>query len=339
MARLDTGKLRVAVAGAGNISAFHLAAWCRRSDVEVVAIADTVRARAEHRARAFGSEAVFDNLDAMLAAARADVLDIASPVHTHAPFALAATARGMHVLCQKPLCATLAEAQALAAALPRGPRLMIHENWRFRPWYRVLREWLEARRVGTVRQVRLTWLNAGLLPDARGELPIFARQPYMARLPRLLVGEVLIHHLDTLRWLFGRLAVRGATLGFGCAAAAGESAASILLGGEHGEAIVLEGNMMAHGYSPRPLDRGEIMGDAGRIVLEPGLLVVDGAHAERRDFDLDAGYQASFDGVIDHFVECLRSGAPFETGPADNLRTLQLVEDVYTEAGRTACPR
>jgi predicted dehydrogenase len=278
---------------------------------------------------------VFGDLDALLNAADIHALDIASPVGTHAPFALKAVQRGAHTLCQKPLCATLAQARALVDALPASPRLMVHENWRFRPWYRIVRGWLAALRVGTVRQVRLSWFNAGLLPDAAGALPIFARQPYMAQLPRLIVGEVLIHHLDTLRWLFGSLAVRAATLAYGCPVAAGESAATILLDGAAHETIVLEGNMMAHGYPSRPLDRCEILGDAGRILLADDTLALECTHPERHTFDLDAAYQSSFDAVIDHFVDALRTGAPFETHPADNLETLELVEDVYA-ATRTA---
>ena len=45
------------------------------------------------------------------------------------------------------------------------------------------------------------------------------------------------------------------------------------------------------------------------------------------------GYQASFDGVIAHFVDCLETGAAFETNPVDNLETLRLVEHAYWAAG------
>ena len=326
-------KLRVALAGAGNISEFHLAAWRCRDDAEVVSVCDPELARAARRAREFSIGATFADYGAMLAAARPDAVDIASPMETHAPFVRAAIAAGAHALCQKPLCGTLAEAQALVAALPAsGPRLMVHENWRFRPWYRTIARWLGEARVGTVRQVRLAWLNSGLLPDANGGLPIFARQPYMALLPRLLVGEVLIHHLDTLRYLFGTLAVRSAVLAHGCDAAAGESAGSILLAGPRGEAISLEGNMMAVGYPARPLDRCEVVGDAGRILLEGGVLTLDGARPEREVFDLDEAYQASFTATIAHFVDCLRDTREFETSPSDNLKTLALVEDVYARA-------
>jgi predicted dehydrogenase len=49
-------------------------------------------------------------------------------------------------------------------------------------------------------------------------------------------------------------------------------------------------------------------------------------------YDADKGYQASFDGVIAHFVDCLETGAAFETGPEDNLATLVLVDDAYKAA-------
>jgi predicted dehydrogenase len=50
-------------------------------------------------------------------------------------------------------------------------------------------------------------------------------------------------------------------------------------------------------------------------------------------YDGEQGYQASFDGVIGHFVDCLVTGAPFETDPTDNLETLRLVEHAYWAAG------
>jgi predicted dehydrogenase len=54
-------------------------------------------------------------------------------------------------------------------------------------------------------------------------------------------------------------------------------------------------------------------------------------------FDAAEGYQASFNGVMAHFVDCLESGAAFETGPADNLETLRLVEHGY-QAAAAATP-
>jgi predicted dehydrogenase len=55
----------------------------------------------------------------------------------------------------------------------------------------------------------------------------------------------------------------------------------------------------------------------------------------RAPVDFKAAYQACFDRAIAHFTDCLRTGAPFETAPEDNLETLRLVEDAYRLAIKT----
>ena len=117
-----------------------------------------------------------------------------------------AAARGLAVLCQKPLAPTLAAAEALVAAVGGAVPLMVHENWRFRAYYRRLREWLDdGHGSATVRQVQLDFLSSGMIPDDDGKRPALVRQPFLAGLERLLVMEILIHHLDTLRFLLGEL--------------------------------------------------------------------------------------------------------------------------------------
>ena len=59
-----------------------------------------------------------------------------------------------------------------------------------------------------------------------------------------------------------------------------------------------------------------------------------GARPAEYRYDLPACYLASYAATIAHFVEGLRDARPFETEPADNLRTLALVEAVYQQAGQ-----
>jgi predicted dehydrogenase len=77
----------------------------------------------------------------------------------------------------------------------------------------------------------------------------------------------------------------------------------------------------------------EIVGSSASAVLDDAGMRLLGPSSRVETYDRDRGYQASFDGVIAHFVGCLETGAPFETGPADNLRTLRLVDDAYRAAG------
>ena len=90
--------------------------------------------------------------------------------------------------------------------------------------------------------------------------------------------------------------------------------------------------MAVQGYSPASVDRLEIGGSDGRILLEDHRLELRGQGVTSLSYDPGLSYQQSYDRTIDHFVTSLESGAPFETGPDDNLRTLRLVEDVYRMA-------
>ena len=135
--------IRVALAGAGMISWYHLVAWRKLGErVRLVAVCDPDLRRARQRADEFGIARVYQDAETMLAAEAIDALDVASPRETHAAWVEAAARRGIDVLCQKPLTPTLAEAETLVRKVEGKTRLMVHENWRFRPWYRALKRWI-----------------------------------------------------------------------------------------------------------------------------------------------------------------------------------------------------
>ncbi len=334
-ARKKPTPLKVALAGAGMISWYHLVAWRNLgARVRLVAVCDPDRAHAEKRAAEFGIAKVYQDRDAMFAAEMIDVLDVAAPRETHAAWVEAAAARGIDVLCQKPMTPTLAQSEALVGRIAGTVRLMVHENWRFRPWYRELKRWVAAGELGDVVLARMAMINSGFLPDAAGRRPAFERQPFMQHEARLMIAEVLIHHLDVMRFLCGELRVASARATSTLPEVAGETVASIFLETAAGAPVVVTGTMAAPGYPPRAPDRLEIIGTKASAVFEDNELRLLGEAPRRERYDNDRGYQASFDGVIAHFVDCLETGSPFETGPADNLETLRLVEHAYWAAGR-----
>ncbi|MBV9053469.1 MAG: Gfo/Idh/MocA family oxidoreductase, partial [Hyphomicrobiales bacterium] len=234
---------------------------------------------------------------------------------------------------QKPLTPTLSEAQELVRRIDGKIRLMVHENWRFRPWYRELKRWIAAGLLGELVLARMAMVTSGFLPDASGKRPAFVRQPFMQHEKRLMMAEVLIHHLDVMRFLCGDLRVVGARGARTLPDVAGETVASIFLETRTGAPVEVTGTMAAAGYPSRAPDRLEIVGSQASALFEQSVLRRLGPDPVEIAFDNEKGYQASFDGVITHFVECLESGTPFETGPSDNLETLRLVEHGYWAAG------
>ncbi|HET7097389.1 MAG TPA: Gfo/Idh/MocA family oxidoreductase [Casimicrobiaceae bacterium] len=333
---MNTSKpLRVAIAGAGMISWHHLTAWRKLGErVELVAVCDPDGDKAATRAREFGIPRTYRDADAMFAAEEIDAVDVASPRETHAAWVEAAADRGIDVLCQKPMTPTLAESKALVARVEGKSRMMVHENWRFRPWYRELKRWIADGELGRVLFGSMSMISSGMLPDATGQRPALVRQPFMQHEVRLMIAEVLIHHLDVMRYLCGELAVVDARTAHTLSDVRGETLASIFLETATGAPVEVNGTMAAAGFPARPPDRVEIVGSRASVVFDDWELRFLGPSPRSARYDRDAGYQASFDGVIAHFVDCLDSGAPFETGPGDNLETLRLVEDAYTAAGR-----
>jgi predicted dehydrogenase len=324
----------VALAGAGMISWYHLTAWRKLGRrVALVAVYDPDDGHARRRAQEFAIPNVYADRDTLLVAEKIDALDVASPRETHASWVEAAAERGIDVLCQKPLTPTLADAQELTRRIDTRIRLMVHENWRFRPWYRELRGWIGAGELGVIILARMAMINSGFLPDSSGSRPAFVRQPFMQHEKRLMIAEVLIHHLDVMRFLCGELRVVASRVARTLPDVAGETLASIFLETAAGVPVEVIGSMAAPGYPPRAPDRLEILGVKGSAIFEGNVLRLAGASPREIVYDNDEGYQASFDGVIAHFVECLETGAPFETDAADNLETLRLVEHAYWAAG------
>jgi D-apiose dehydrogenase len=330
---LNNTPLRIVVAGAGAISAYHLTGWKQTPGVALAAICDTVLEKARTRAIEFGVSRAYADFTTMLDREKPHAVDIVTPVETHAPLVRIAADRGVHVMCQKPMAPTLAEADPLVRDVGDRVRFMVHENFRFRPQYMMVREWLAAGRVGDPTHACLTVRSSGFVsPD--GATPfLLQRQPYLQAFPRLLIFEALIHHLDVLRFLLGPLVVVSAQVARINQSLAGEDAASVLLRREDGPICVLDGNFSASGYPELPTDRLEIAGTKGTLLFEGDRLAMVGGNEPPIAFDPQQSYQAGFTAAIQAFVHGLRTGEPFSTDRLDNLETLKLMEFCYVAAG------
>jgi predicted dehydrogenase len=331
MAMQATPVRRVGMIGAGWVAGYHLPAWGRqRHRAEIVAIADPFPQAAARRAAEFGIPHVYASAEEMLEGERLDAVDICSPRETHAAMVRLAAGRRLDILCQKPLGTDFAEAETVASGVAPPARLMVHENWRFRAYYRLLKRWLEEGAAGDIRQVSLEFLSSGMIAGPGGLRPALVRQPFFRTQRRLLVMEVLIHHLDTLRYLLGELEIIAARLERSNDEIVAEDVAVVVLRRpEDGLVVTVTGNLAVHGAPPMPRDHLRLFGTRGTIELLGSALSLRGAEMREEAFDPDATYQGSYDAAIGHFLDGLDTGDAFETAPEDNLATLRLVEEIY----------
>ena len=328
---------KTACLGAGYFAQFHLEAWARAEQAELVAIADQDRQKAD-KAGAFGASA-FANLDDMLAACEIDILDIIVPPTQHAAAIQTAIDHKIpHVICQKPFCGTLAQATEMTSrAEAAGIHLIVHENFRFQPWFQTLKEQLETGILGDVYQMRFT-----LRPnDGRGPDAYLSRQPYFQKMPRFLVHETAIHFLDVFTYLFGLPEEIYADLSQRNPALAGEDSGHILLGFKDGKRALFDGNRLAdHIAENHRLTMGDglIEGSGGALRLNGFGEVfyrANGAVEEvcvlaRRDWR-GFGGDCVFN-LISHITSCLQAGKMPVNSAREYLTLLALEEQVYNSA-------
>jgi predicted dehydrogenase len=153
--------VKVGIIGAGMIAhGSHAEALQKLPGVEVVAVADVDGARAREFATKFRIPQVFTEYEAMLARAELDAVSVALPVFLHAPATIAALQAGKHVLCEKPMARTGAEAQSMVdAARASGKKLAVYWRNRFGAQAMKARQLVESGELGRVYYVRTIGLR------------------------------------------------------------------------------------------------------------------------------------------------------------------------------------
>jgi predicted dehydrogenase len=329
----------IALLGAGYAARIQLACWREIPGATVIGVWN----RSGERARALATEfdvPSFDALNALLEHPAVDAVDIATAVDTHCDYALQAAASGKHVLCQKPLAPSFAEALSVVRDCEAaGIRLMVNENWRWRRWYRAVRDLLDRGAIGQPFSLRLASRSAAAVstPERPPER-LFARQPFLRQMRPLIMLELGPHHFDIVRFLFGEPHdVYARTLKVTPPDhVAGEEVATTLLGYPDRLAQV-ELSWASLGY---PADA--VNPDVLAIEGTEGSLFVDHdgqVRLSRRDgedemiaIDTTDAYRRSWQAALSHFAACLESGEPFETSGTDNVNTLRLVFAAYDSA-------
>ena len=157
---MDHATVGVGVIGLGGISQeVHLPGLSRAPRARIVALCDSDGSRLARVAGAYGVEHTTRDYQELLGMPGVDAAVIATPTALHAPIALAATALGKHVLCEKQLAMDYAEARRMYEAAERaGVRHQTAFTYRFVPAMRYLRHLLATGTVGLPRFLRIARL-------------------------------------------------------------------------------------------------------------------------------------------------------------------------------------
>jgi predicted dehydrogenase len=345
-------QLRVGMIGTGFGSLVQIPAFRAHGRAEVVAVASGTPGKAKKTADTLGVPHAFDDWR-KLVAADLDLVSITTPPSLHHPMALAALAAGKHVLCEKPMAMSTAEADDMLAHGDRARRVhMIDHELRFNPNRRKVRRLIEEGFIGAPRHALLTVVNAGRHDPSK---------PwgwwYDETQGGGLLGAVGSHQVDLLRYWLGDIAAvtgtinafvaeRPASDGHGRRRVTADDYASFSLRfGSGAVATVVLSAVATHTVGPR----AEVWGDAGSLVLDEADRLWSGKLGEPLQELTEAetlptppGMQyvslwgLSFVRLVDHLVEAVLDGAP--VAPAATFRdgaAVQRVLDAVRQSSRS----
>lgn len=331
--------LKVAVAGAGFFAEYHLDAWRRLPDVELVAICDLDWQRAETLAKRHDAKSIFNDLKTMLSAAQPDLLDVVTPPESHQECVGMALSRDLPVICQKPFAGNLEAARVLTEdAEAAGVPLIVHENFRFQPWYLKIREMIEEDTVGRPMQITFR-LRPG---DGQGADAYLDRQPYFRRMPKFLIHETAVHFIDVFRFLFGEVAGVTARLARFNREIAGEDSGFVIFDFKAGRRGLFDGNRLGdHPAQDRHRTMGEmwVEGTEATIRLDGDGRIYTRKHGSNVETPVmyegaepKRGEGPGGDSVIrlqQRVLAHIRNDAPMPNTARDYLRNLEIEEAIY----------
>lgn len=326
---------RIAVLGAGYFSQFHLHGWQHMPDIELVAVCDVDEQKAKAAAAQFGASHAYTSAQAMLADQAIDLIDIITPPDYHRSLVEQAVDRGIAVICQKPFATNYLQAESITRyAEQAGVPLVVHENFRFMPWFREIHRLIHQGFFGKLHGITFR-LRTG---DGQGADAYLNRQPYFQKMPRLLVAETAVHYIDTFRYLCGEVQAVYARLRRLNPAIAGEDAGLIHFEFESGLHGHFDGNRLNDHVAENPRRTlGELW-----LEGERGVLRLDGDanlhfkphHGDEYRIPYDKGSDVQFGGgactrLQQHVVQSLGSNQAVENSARDYLRNLLIQEAVY----------
>ena len=147
-------KLKIGVTGLGRIGWVHCLGLANHADFTLAAVADPAADRRTEAVTKFGCVAVATH-DELLRVPGLDAVVVATPTHLHRAMAVAAFTAGKHVLLEKPMAVTVAEAQEIAQAAQRAQRVLtVYQPHRLMAYHQQTRQAIAAGKLGQVYHVK-----------------------------------------------------------------------------------------------------------------------------------------------------------------------------------------
>ena len=310
-------KIKIGFLGAGYIAGVHASILARDERVEIVAVHDVFRERAEQLSGSVGADVAHSVAEAL---AICDAIYITTPNTKHTELAILAAEERKHVFCEKPMATSVADARRIVKVAEKsGAVFQVGHNRRFAPVYAELKRMLTETHQPHSAHVKMN----------RGEL----LNPEWVGDPKITGGflyETTIHMFDMLRFLFGEVATLQAV---GSSHQYPETDDfSVLLTFAEGMHATLASSAAASWLFP--FERVEVFCHHSTIVTrEMESLVysegLDGRHVECSMHQLSKEEKWGYAQENRAFIDSIAGGLPAAVTALDGLKSVELVDAVY----------
>ena len=193
-------KLKIGVIGCGSIAKHrHLPEYAANTQIKIVAVCDIVKSRADETAVLYGAKS-YESYEELLQNSEVDAVSVCTPNYLHAPISIAALKAGKHVLCEKPMATSRADAEEMIeTASKSGKKLMIAHNQRFVPSHAKAREILASGEIGKVYSFRTAFGHPG--PEGWS---VDGKESWFFEKDKAFIGamgDLGVHKTDLIRYL------------------------------------------------------------------------------------------------------------------------------------------
>jgi predicted dehydrogenase len=320
--------MKVGIVGVGFMGTTHAAGWAE-TPAEIVGFTAETQQEASNIARQYGTE-IYPSLEEMLP--DVDVVDICSPTHLHYDMAMKAVAAGKHIICEKPLARTTAQAHKIVAACQKaGVQLLVAHVVRFFPEYALARAAVAEGQIGKPGVIRL---HRGSYRPKKPAGNWFLDEVKSGG----ILMDLMIHDYDYARWIAGDV----------------ESVSARRVTQRHPEAPVDYGLVIlthrsralshiagAWAYPP-PMFRTrlEIAGDRGLLEFDSDAtapiqnLILKTGGADAPDVGLPSSpvTESPYTTQLKEFYHAIAEGKPARVSAIDGLAAVQIAEAALESA-------
>jgi len=327
-------KIRVATIGCGSIAQeLHLPGYARNRHVEIVACTDPDPKRWAEVREQFGVKTFYRDYRDMLDREQLDAVSICSPNKFHCEQALAAIGKGLHVLCEKPMTLTNAEAARVVAAAKRSRRVfMVGFSHRFMRGNIKAHDIIASGDVGKPFMVNIRFAHGGPFPG-------WAKTDWFYN--RKLAGggallDMGIHAFDLVRYFMGDVAKVSASIKTIFKPIEVDDNAVVTFEMKNGTLGYVDvGWTSLPGFTGSAIycEKGNILVDYRKgMTLTTGYANPSGKHKVREKKFSFRPTEGGWAIEMDHFVNCIRRDAKPKAGVIEGAEAVKIAVAAYESA-------